>query len=514
MLYFIIALLAFCCSRLTEGFAPGITIHPGRGRATAANSSSSPRHHNSLSCSTRQEVNKRGRATLLAAKSSSSFAVPSAELEKNLSAEEKTVVAVVRGCGPSVAYVVSILPVLANDDATRRRRRASSSASATQNGQSTNGLPRGQSLGSGSGFVVDSRGYIVTNFHVVEQAYRLQQASRQLDEFVTQLTSNMTISSPFLGDLLNATIQSSIDKASNMMAVPEVYVRLDSTTSFQQCRFVDVRPDLDVAVLKLIDATTTIASGGTNTDNASPTPNPPPPQLQLSPLSFGSSSDLLVGQSLVAIGNPFGFTSTVTTGVVSALNRQLSLGPTGQRPPISNCIQTDCAINPGNSGGPLLNLQGQVVGVNTAIVSTTGSNAGIGFAISSDQVAPVVRSIIRNDTTRRAAAWLGIYILKEESSVRKMGQKKDRPLLIVGKVAAGSPAARADIRGIDLSRNAVTRYGDAIVAVGGNTVTFYDELQRELMRCVVGEQLALTVEDVSTKERRVVYLTLEAKAAT
>lgn len=310
----------------------------------------------------------------------------------------------------------------------------------------------------------------MTNFHVVEQAYRLHEVSRQFDIVLGQIVGNNMVAEVLKGNLKRITTD---------RVTPVVYVRLDST-KFQECTFVNVRPDLDVAVLKLVQ----------DTNSTITTPLPA--------LSFGSSSELLVGQSLIAIGNPFGLDNTVTTGVVSALNRQISASAR----PISNCIQTDCAINPGNSGGPLLNLQGQVVGVNTAIVSTTGSNAGIGFAISSDHVEPVVREMIRNDNVR--AAWLGISILKESKGPQQ---------LIVGSVEPGSPAARAGVRGILITQTE-TRYGDAIVAVGGNLVETFDGFQKETSRVVGGEQLTLTVEDIPTKDRRVVYLKLETRNAT
>merc|ERR1712194_121774 len=116
-------------------------------------------------------------------------------------------------------------------------------------------------------------------------------------------------------------------------------------------------------------------------------------------ISFGSSSDLLVSQSVVAIGNPFGLQSTVTAGVVSAVNREFRAGTakTPANTPIRNVIQTDASINPGNSGGPLLNLKNEVVGINTAIITTSGSSAGIGFAVPSDQIRPVVERILQKD---------------------------------------------------------------------------------------------------------------------
>ena len=160
-------------------------------------------------------------------------------------------------------------------------------------------------------------------------------------------------------------------------------------------------------------------------------------------MKFGSSSDLLVGQSLIAIGNPFGLDNTVTTGVVSALNRELK---TGDRiVPIRNCIETECAINPGNSGGPLLNLKGEVVGVNTAIVTMPGSNAGIGFAIPANQVQPAVTAIIRKDAStqndqNKRKAYLGVSILKTSGTANTQNW--------VRAVLRDSPAAKAGVKGL------------------------------------------------------------------
>lgn len=114
---------------------------------------------------------------------------------------------------------------------------------------------------------------------------------------------------------------------------------------------------------------------------------------QLRPLPLGSSGVLRVGQKVFAIGNPFGLDHTLTTGVVSGLGREISSGNTGR--PIDGVIQTDAAINPGNSGGPLLNSSGQVIGINTAIYSASGTSAGVGFAIPSDMVSGIVDQLIQ-----------------------------------------------------------------------------------------------------------------------
>lgn len=428
------------------------------------------------------------------------IAVPASQLEQDLNDAEKTVVAVVRQSRPSVAYVTSVWPVLRNDDADDQRCCWGQSTLRQRRRRNGNNVPLGQRLGSGSGFVVDERGYVVTNYHVIEQAYRIQSMALRYDSFVDQIAGNLTAwADPSSRDLVNRTVQALLrlpTATTTTTTLPQIYVRIDSATNYQKCRIVDVKPDLDVAVLKI-----------EGSDNCNET--------KYAAMPFGSSANLLVGQSLIAIGNPFGLDNTVTTGVVSALDRELQTTMTGGRtsPTLRNCIQTDCAINPGNSGGPLLNLKGEVVGVNTAIVSTSGSSAGIGFAVPSDPVQPFVAHAIRRDgrpslvpprpTTR---AWLGVSILKGTSQNW------------VANVTPNSPAAMAGIqalrRGVDdgdsSDRTKVVQWGDAIVAVGGNSVETYAELQAELRTRAVGEQLALTLENGVTGDKRVVYLTLQA----
>jgi S1-C subfamily serine protease len=256
----------------------------------------------------------------------------------------------------------------------------------------------------------------------------------------------------------------------------QVYVRINSITQYRKCRIVNVQPELDLAVLR-------IEKDSSRSDKASFEP--------FQALKFGSSSNLLVGQDLIAIGNPFGLDNTVTTGVVSALNREVRTD--WRDPVIRNCIQTDCAINPGNSGGPLLSRLGQVVGINTAVIR---NSAGIGFAVPSDVVEPAVMDMIRKDM-QQERAWLGVAILRQNLTINW-----------ISVVQRNSPAADAGMRGISISGDGGSvRYGDAIVAVGGRIVSTYKELQAELDRCVPGEQLAVTLQDAHG-ERRVVYLTL------
>ena len=154
----------------------------------------------------------------------------------------------------------------------------------------------------------------------------------------------------------------------------------------------------------------------------------------------------------------------------------------------------------------MLNLQGQVVGVNTAIVSTSGSNAGIGFAIPSDQVKPVVEKIILNDrSTSRGKGWLGVKIVEQQQNGNSTLSEKNW----IAAVETNSPGERAGIQAIQIKDSASVLYGDAIVAIGGNNVPTFAELQEELKGRVVGENVAITLEN-ARGERRVVYVQLEA----
>ena len=162
-----------------------------------------------------------------------------------------------------------------------------------------------------------------------------------------------------------------------------------------------------------------------------------------------------------------------------------------------------------------MNLKGQVVGVNTAIVSTSGSNAGIGFAIPSDQVQPVVEKMILNDKVKSNArikrrGWLGVSMIdaNDANNNSTLSQKN-----WVVYVEPNSPADKAGIQSIQILSNGSVRYGDAIVAIAGKSVTTFVELQEELKKCVVGENLAVTLEN-SEGVRRVVYIVLETRPTT
>jgi 2-alkenal reductase len=204
------------------------------------------------------------------------------------------------------------------------------------------------------------------------------------------------------------------------------------------------------------------------------------PQTLLRPVAVGSSADLRIGQFAFAIGNPFGLDQSLTFGVISALHRRL---PTSSGHQITNVIQTDAAVNPGNSGGPLLDSSGRVVGVNTAIISPSGSNAGIGFAIPMDVVNRVVPLLIRDG--RVPAPGIGIVAVSEQDATR-LGVE-GIPIL---RTIPGSSAARAGLRGVDMRTGAL---GDVIVSVNGKPVQRLSDLTNELDEIGVGRDVNLGI---------------------
>jgi S1-C subfamily serine protease len=271
--------------------------------------------------------------------------------------------------------------------------------------------PREVPEGSGSGFLWDAQGHVVTNFHVIRNA----------------------------------------DGARVTLADQSVW----------PARLVGFVAEKDLAVLR-IEA----------------------PGVALRPLPMGTSHDLLVGQHVFAIGNPFGLDHTLSTGVISGLDRQIE--STTQRP-ITGVIQTDAAINPGNSGGPLLDSAGRLIGVNTAIFSPSGASAGIGFAVPVDTVRRIVPQLIAHGRVVRPG--LGVQLAPPDM-LRRLGIEG---VLILG-VQPGSPAAQAGLQGS--SRAPLgnrMRLGDIVVAADGETVRGEDDLFRILDRSEVGQTLTLTV---------------------
>jgi 2-alkenal reductase len=202
--------------------------------------------------------------------------------------------------------------------------------------------------------------------------------------------------------------------------------------------------------------------------------------IALMPVAIGSSADLKVGQFAFAIGNPFGLDQSLTFGVISALHRRL---PTSSGHQISNVIQTDAAVNPGNSGGPLLDSSGRVVGVNTAIISPSGSNAGIGFAIPVDIVNRVVPQLIRDGHVPTPG--IGIVAVSEQDATR-LGVK-GIPIL---RTLPNSSAARAGLRGVDTRTRTL---GDVIVSVNDKPVRRLSDLTNELDEIGVGHDVKLGI---------------------
>lgn len=222
---------------------------------------------------------------------------------------------------------------------------------------------------------------------------------------------------------------------------------------------------------------------------------------ELPPIAVGESATLEVGQSVFAIGNPFGLDWTMTSGIISALGREIPSGTGGL---IADLIQTDAAINPGNSGGPLVDSAGRLIGVNTAIYSPSGSNAGIGFAVSVDTVNRVVPRLISRGRERPPS--LGVSVdARADRLLERIGVSG----ALVLDVAPGSPAARAGLRATRTRADGTIVPGDVIVAFGGEAVESARDLRRLLDRRRPGETVRLTV--IRGGERVDVDVTLGAE---
>ncbi|TDJ73545.1 MAG: trypsin-like serine protease [Planctomycetota bacterium] len=205
-----------------------------------------------------------------------------------------------------------------------------------------------------------------------------------------------------------------------------------------------------------------------------------PVGLDLEAIPIGTSSDLLVGQKVFAIGNPFGLDQTLTTGIISGLDRTIT---SVARTLIHGVIQTDAAINPGNSGGPLLDSAGRLIGINTAIYSPSGASAGIGFAVPVDTINRIVPQIIASGSAERAG--LGVVMVPDHL-VRRSGIDG----VVIGSVRKGSAAERAGLRGLDPARNVM----DVILSIDGRAVRLQDDLRRIFAEKQVGEEVVLELE--------------------
>ena len=252
--------------------------------------------------------------------------------------------------------------------------------------------------GTGTGFVWDKNGHIVTNYHVVE-GYK---------------TAKVRLSDQRIFDV----------------------------------DVVGASPRHDLAVLKMRE-----------------TKEVPPP------VQIGTSSELKVGQTVLAIGNPFGLDHTLTTGVVSALGRSID-GEGSTNTTMEDLIQTDAAINPGNSGGPLLDSSGRVIGVNVAIYSPSGASAGIGFAIPVDTVNRVVPQLVQNGRYIRPV--LGIT-MNDEVTGRVVDRLGVQGVLVL-EVAPDSPAQKSGLKGTTVKANDELILGDIIQSIDGKLVTNTSEL--------------------------------------
>ena len=237
-------------------------------------------------------------------------------------------------------------------------------------------------------------------------------------------------------------------------------VRLADQSEWE-AELVGVEPDRDLAVLK-IDARAE----------------------RLRPIPVGESSNLVVGQKVLAIGNPFGLDQTLTTGVVSALGREIQ-SVTGR--PIKDVIQTDAAINPGNSGGPLLDSAGRLIGLNTQIASPSGASAGIGFAVPVDIVSRIVPQLIRYGRVIRPG--FGVQVLSD-SLARRLGIEAG--VLLVD-VREGSTAANAGLRGTLITRSGrIRQLGDIIIKINDEPTPSMYALLDVLEKYQVGDQVKAT----------------------
>ena len=216
---------------------------------------------------------------------------------------------------------------------------------------------------------------------------------------------------------------------------------------------------------------------------------------KLLPLSLADSSKVRVGERVAAIGNPFGLSGSLSTGIVSGVGRQI---PTQEEEgfTIPDIIQTDAPINPGNSGGPLLNMRSEVIGINSAIYSTTGQFAGVGFAIPSNTIAQIVPSLITTGSYQHP--WLGVAGRDMTPGIAdRLGLDEPRGFLVMD-VVAGSPAEKAGIlkgnQDTVIDGIPIRLGGDVIIAVDNNTVRKIDDLLAYVeVKKSVGDDLKLTI---------------------
>lgn len=273
--------------------------------------------------------------------------------------------------------------------------------------------------GAGSGVIVSSQGYIVTNNHVIENA-------------------------------------------------SEIQVILNDNSKYD-AKVVGADPATDIAVLKI---------EGSN----------------FPAIPIGNSDELKIGEWVLAVGNPFNLTSTVTAGIVSAKARNINLLSERSAQdvvPIESFIQTDAAVNPGNSGGALVNTRGELIGINTAIASQTGSYAGYSFAVPVNLVDKVMRDLIDFGIVQRG--YLGVQISDISQDIKEKNKLKDLKGVFIAKVVEGGSADKAGIKD-----------GDVILKIGSKEVNSVAALQEEIGKRRPGDKVSLTLRqkdgDLITKE--------------
>jgi S1-C subfamily serine protease len=324
----------------------------------------------------------------------------------DLGADEKSTIALFQKVSPSVVYITTVARRL--DFWTRN----------------VTEIPQG----TGSGFLWDDAGHVVTNYHVLQGASGAE-------------------------------------------------VTLSGHSSFK-ATLVGAAAQYDLAVLR-IEA----------------------PKESVRPIPIGTSANLQVGQTVYAIGNPFGLDQTLTTGVVSALGRAIQ---SATNRPIEDVIQTDAAINPGNSGGPLLDSAGRLIGVNTAIYSPSGSSAGIGFAVPVDTVNRVVPELIAHGQIVRPQLGVTLDDRMSQLVTRELGVQG----VLILSVAEGSAAERAGLRGSRQADDGSIIPGDILVEADGKRLRAVDDLHAVLERHRIGDTIALKV--LRGRRETEVALTLQA----
>ena len=257
--------------------------------------------------------------------------------------------------------------------------------------------PYVQDGGSGSGSIIDKRGYVLTNVHVIQDASK-------------------------------------------------IYVSLFDGTQYE-AEVIGQDLDSDLAIIKFS----------------------PPAGIELKTISFGESKNLVVGQKVIAIGNPFGMERTMTTGIVSGLGRPIQ---NSNKRIIRDMIQTDTAINPGNSGGPLLNTQGQMIGINTMIMSNSGSSSGVGFAVPSETAKRVVADLIKYGKVQRGT--IDASIVQLNSRIAQYAGLDISSGILISEVAKGGNAEKAGLRG----GTKAVYYGNrsSIIYIGGDVITKIDDI--------------------------------------